>query len=247
MLCDFITGRTTAQYRFWQSFLTMALLGTLSAIGLYFEFGPSNQTTRWDALVWSVIYLLQIIWLPFTFGYTGLRNVFPRERLVLHGIIAITPVVWIFTNRNLIVALFLVPWLLIMVGSLTGGLFLVMRSALTFKQMPIGQAISIGIAAVAPFFFPAFLQVPSTTTFGLSMEQAVTIGLFVGMAGLLVALGNYRMFDSIPGVGYSGRDQVNEHMQESVIVIDQNRRITDLNPVIDGRSISSWRSCWDSQ
>lgn len=213
--------------------LTMLFLAILSAIGLYFDWGASDQTTRWDGLLWSGIYLLQIIWLTFAFRYTGLGDVFPRWRFIPHGLIALAPVLWLLTNRHPILALFLVLWLLIMIGSLTGGLILIIRSALTFKQMPVGQAISIMIAPMAPFLMPAVRLVPATQI-GISTGLALIIGLLIGTSGLLVALGYYRMFESIPGVGYSGRDQVIEHMQEGVIVIDRNSRIIDLNPVIEG-------------
>lgn len=185
---------------------------------------------------WSSVYLLlalgvAISWLVFTIKYTGRGDILTPRRATL-VVLPLVPMVVRQVVEHPVLDLFAALSLVYLLSIMGIGVFLVLRSAVIFHQMPLRQAGAIVLGPTVPFFLGFLEDALMDLAPVLSAGEPLVLGLVVGLLGFGLSIGRYRMFASVPGVQAIARDQVIDQMGEGVLVVDQNDRVIDLNPVL---------------
>jgi signal transduction histidine kinase len=108
------------------------------------------------------------------------------------------------------------------------GVFLVVRSTVTYNDLPRGQGVLLSISGLG-----ISLVLFSTSTVSAFNPTTLpwTITGFLGVVAAAFAGGAfpYKLFGETPGAGPLARSSVLEEMSESVIVVDRDDRLVDAN------------------
>ena len=201
----------------------------------------------WDNVSWLGAAIVPTLWLVFVLQYVGQTKWLTRRNILLLSIEPLITLILVWTDRSqgLIESNFSLsrggpfaalnmtygPWywinlwyayLLALIAAvlLCRRIMILMRSV----HMYIGQASALLVAMMAPWLGNAL------TSFGLSPAPELDLTPFAfTISGLAVAwsLFRYRFLDIIP----VAREAVFEEMDDAVIVVDEQNRIVDLNPV----------------
>lgn len=171
------------------------------------------------------------LWAAFAFAHTGRGPALTRRRIaamVAYVAVLGATVVGVgpggLLGQLLRVATSLLQTAL--VGAGLFGAFLLVRAAVTYDDLPTGQAVSLSIGGLCVSLFMFSLTAQSVAD---AVPESVT-----GIAGLTavafgVAVLRYRPFEDVPGTGPLARASVIESMSEAVVVVDREGRIVDAN------------------
>src|SRR2546425_675342 len=230
------------------SFSLLMLVVAEWALAYALELARSDLPTIlfWDNIEWLGAAWAPTLWLAFVLQYTGRAHWLTRRTMALlvveplftlllvwtnqfHGLIedhirldtsgsfsalVVTYGVWYWIN-------IVYSYLLLFVGAIM--ICLLIQTLMRPAHLYLGQAGALLIAVVAPWVGNAL------TAFGLSPFPELDLTPFaftitgVAMASSLFL---FRLLDIIP----VAREAVFESMSDAVIVLDEQKRIVDLNP-----------------
>jgi signal transduction histidine kinase len=203
---------------------TSALLALNTAVGLasprFFGYGLLFATLLWTA---------------FTLEYTGRGPAMTRNRLV--GLVGFA--VAVVVVQALIVTVFDLGfpyWLFISATNLTVistggfGVFLVVRSGVTYDDLPLVRALVVaGIGATIVLIWIVGIIVGEQLDLETVFEAAVSLLLVAGGGLCVLAQHRYDLLESEPSAGYLARDSVFDEMAEAVVVSDRKEQLLDSN------------------
>ena len=193
---------------------------------------------------YTAIFIIPMAWLAFALQYTGYEKWLTRRNLVLLSVIPIILLGVIWTNSlhhwfRADVQLAAIGERFVVMQPTHGVAFwvfvayayplillgtgLILRNLIRSASVYRSQAIVIAIGSLAP------LAANALSIFNLIPLQGIDLTpFFFVLTGLAMAWGifRYRLLDVVP----VARDTIIENMRDSVIVLDAQKRIVDLNP-----------------
>lgn len=179
---------------------------------------------------WFVIVPL---WAAFVFEYTGRGPSVTRRWIAVatvYVIVAVAVTRWGSDLGETIGPVLRVMASLlqtVLIGAGLFAVFLVVRSAVTYDDIPKTQAIALSLGGIG-----ATLLLFSISTVTLNTETlppAITGFLGVVALGFATGVFRYQLFSNTPGMGILARRSVLEEISEAVIVVDREHRLVDAN------------------
>ncbi len=231
----------------WPTVFLMLAVAAWS-LGYALELGSANLEAQvfWAKVQYLGIVSVPLMWLLLAFEYTGLERWLTRRNLILLAIIPLLTLILVWTNE-----LHGLIWREVgqdTVGSYVvldlpyGGFFwvyfafaylLLLAGTIRFLQVLIrspqlhrGQAGALLLAALAPWVGNA-LYVSGVSPF--AHLDLTPLAFTVSGLALAWAMFRFRLLDFVP----IAREAVFRGLGDSVIVLDAQNRIVDLNPAAE--------------
>jgi PAS domain S-box-containing protein len=192
---------------------------------------------RLDAPVFAILaYFVMVIQL------IGKSNWITKQRLVFLSIIPIIGIFFNWTSPNLLFRYgyhiitggpfpvlawtngpFFIIWILYIYALFLVPLFLLINSYRSISPLTSRQVIILIIATSIPVVINALFQIGITPISGFNLEPIAQV-----FEGLIIVWGVFyvKAFDTVP----IARDKLITDMKESVMVVDPQNRILDMNP-----------------
>nr|WP_303651945.1 ATP-binding protein [Halovenus rubra] len=199
--------------------LTLDIVANLSVLNFFGQ-----------ALVFATV-----LWTAFTLEYTGRGPAMTRNRLI--GLLGLSTVIVVL--QVLIIYVFspgFPYWLFISASNITVistggfGIFLVVRSGVTYDDLPLVRALVVaGTGVSIVFIWIAGIILGERLQFDSVFRTVITV-LLVSSGGLF-ALAQYRydLLEADPSAGHLARNTIFDEMAEAVIVSDRQQQLLDSN------------------
>jgi signal transduction histidine kinase len=203
-----------------------------------------------ERVMWVGVTTAPVAWLVFALSYTGRRRLITRRRIA--GLLAVATLTaaavftnpiheLIWTSDEIVVTggvavavqtfgpLFW-PVALYNYALILAGAFLLLSLVFTAEGLYVDQSAALVVGAIVPVA-ANFLSVLGIAPIeGLDMTPyAVSVsGVAFGYA-----LTRYDLFEFVPATRALGRDAVIDNMLDAVLIVDDQRRIVEVNPVAE--------------
>jgi PAS domain S-box-containing protein len=221
------------------------LAATTWSLGYALELARTDLPGKitWAQVQYLGIVIVPLGWLAFALQYTGRAKWLTRRNMILLSILPVTTLVLVWTNKHhrliwsdtgldisgpyTMLDLTHGPWFWVNVAYtyllLLIGTVLIFRQGFRSPRLYRGQTAAVMFSSVIPWIGNALY------VSGLNpIPQLDLTPLGFALAGLPMAMAftRFRFLDMAP----VARDAVIENMSDSVIVLDKENRIVDLNP-----------------
>jgi len=199
-------------------------------LGADLSVGSPETAVRGFLFCW---YLATAVWTIFALEYTGRGPAMTRRRsLAVLGLALLTGTVSIligvFGVENATVSLLVIPMQVAVISLSVFGVFLVARSGVTYDDLPVAR--SVGLAAAGTSLTALFVPLVLIDVIGIEEGVVLATGI-LGFAAAAFLVGQFRLglFDSDPSTGYLARETLLDQMSESVLLVDRERQLLDVN------------------
>lgn len=208
----------------------------LAVLAFVFAFGRVDVISGRVAVYAVIIgWMVAVpLWAGFVFAYTGRGPSVTRRWMALAGVY-VTALGAVSLNLSafdgMLGSLLQMSTAVLQTALIGVGLFavfLLVRSAVTYDDLPAGQAVALAVGGVC-------VSVLSFSTSGLDSIDPATLPVlttaFLGVTvgAFSVGVFRYRLFSEAPGMGPLARTSVFDEMSEAVVVVDRDRRLVDAN------------------
>jgi signal transduction histidine kinase len=227
----------------------VALAGTLTALGITIPLEVDPQSAPATTYQYG-LYLSGLLWGGFAARRTGVRTVTTRRVAALAAVLtagfAANAAFRVLVDRTavetsgvlasavqVVLALWAFSTALLGLAAFIVGLGLVGYSVVEYEHVERFNGGLVGVAATVCWFGMLFVNIfvavqNPDVTLATALAGVVSVG---SATGFWLGVERYGMFERSVAAGTIGRDMVVEEMEDGVVVVDDEGKLLDVNPV----------------